>query len=167
MSWFIYIIWWKKNVFLVDMLSIVAKLCNLMTVVENCVNYLFSAKTVCENLKNIDSWVLLIIWAETPRYSFTLSSAGITRKKSFAELSISKLIISLNFGFFLEFWCFFVLNTSSVLLLSALAYQAEVGFLSMARYFEKDVIMLYKSFLNNVLTLVYKQGRVENQKSSL
>ena len=33
----------------------------------------------------------------------------------------------------------------------------------MARDFEKDVIMLYKSFLNNVLTLVYKQGRVENQ----
>ena len=146
------------------MLSIVAKLCNLMTVVENCVNYLFSAKTVCENLKNIASWVLLIIWAETPRYSFTLSSAGITRKKSFAELSISKLIISLNFGFFQVFWCFFVPNTSSVLLLSALAYQAEVGFLSMARYFEKDVIMLiYKSFLDNVPTLVYKQGRVENQ----
>ena len=97
----------EKNVFLVDMLSIVAKLCNLMTVVENCVNYLFSAKTVCENLKNIASWVLLIIWAETPRYSFTLSSAGITRKKSFAELSISKLIISLSFGFFLVFWWFF------------------------------------------------------------
>ena len=34
----------------------------------------------------------------------------------------------------------------------------------MARYFEKDVIMLiYKSFLDNVPTLVYKQGRVENQ----
>ena len=62
------------------------------------------------------------------------------------------------------FWCFFVPNTSSVLLLSALAYQAEVGFLSMARYFEKDVIpLIYKSFLDNVPTLVYKQGRVENQ----
>ena len=34
----------------------------------------------------------------------------------------------------------------------------------MARYFEKDVIMLiYKSFLDNVPTLVFKQGRVENQ----
>ena len=34
----------------------------------------------------------------------------------------------------------------------------------MARYFEKDVIILtYKSFLNNVPTLVYKQGRLENQ----
>ena len=62
------------------------------------------------------------------------------------------------------FWCFFVHNTLGVLLLSALAYQAEVGFLSMARYFEKDVIMLiYKSFLDNVPTLVFKQGRVENQ----
>ena len=124
----------------------------------------FSAKTVCENLKNIASWVLLIIWAETPRYSFTLSSAGITRKKSFAELSIRKLIISLNFSFFLEFWCFFVPNTSSVLLVSALAYQAEVGFLSRTRYFEKDLIrLIYKSFLDNVPTLVFKQGRVENQ----
>ena len=34
----------KKMVFLLDMLSIVAKLCNLMTVVENCVNYLFPRK---------------------------------------------------------------------------------------------------------------------------
>ena len=34
----------------------------------------------------------------------------------------------------------------------------------MARYFEKDVRMLsYESFLDNVPTLVYKQGRVENQ----
>ena len=50
------------------------------------------------------------------------------------------------------------------MLLSALAYQAEVGFLSRARYFEKDVIKLvYKSFLDNVPTLVFKQGRVENQ----
>ena len=109
-----------------------------------------------------------MIWAETPRYSFTLSSAGITRKKSFTELSTSKLIFSLNFGFIKAFWAFFVFNTSSVLPLSALAYQAEVGFLSMARYFGKDVSKLnYKSFLDNVPTLVYKQGRVENQKSSL
>ena len=109
-----------------------------------------------------------MIWAETPRYSFTLSSAGITRKKSFTELSTSKLIFSLNFGFILVFWAFHIRNTSSVLLLSALAYQAEVGFLSMARYFEKDVRMLsYESYLDNVPTLVYKQGRVENQKSSL
>ena len=34
----------------------------------------------------------------------------------------------------------------------------------MARYFEKDVRMLsYESYLDNVPTLVYKQGRVENQ----
>ena len=34
----------------------------------------------------------------------------------------------------------------------------------MARYFEKDVLILtYKSFFDNVPILVYKQGRVENQ----
>ena len=99
----------------------------------------FPWKQCVKILKNIASWVLLMIWAETPRYSFTLSSAGITRKKYFAEWSTTKLIFFLNFGFIKTFWAFFVCNTSSVLLLSALAYQAEVGFLSMARYFGKDV----------------------------